>query len=67
MPTGRLRWLALLLVVLLMAPAGAAENPLEEAEALNQQAMKLYKAGRYQEALPLAQQALEIREKALGA
>jgi hypothetical protein len=48
----RPRWLALLLVVLLMAPAGAAGNPLEEAEALNQQAMKLYKAGRYQEALP---------------
>ena len=67
MPRGRRRWLALLLVVLLMAPAGAAGNPLEEAEALNQQAMKLYKAGRYQEALPLAQQALAIREKALGA
>ena len=43
-----------------------AADPLEEAKALNQQAVELYQAGRYQEALPLAQRALEINEKALG-
>jgi tetratricopeptide (TPR) repeat protein len=65
MPRGRL-WLVCLLVVLLAAPAGAANSPLEEAAALNQEAIKLHEAGRYQEALPLAQRALEIREKILG-
>jgi len=53
-------------MVLLAAPARAAGDPLEEARVLNQQVVKLYQAGRYQDALPLAQRALEIREKALG-
>ena len=37
-----------------------------EAQALIQQARELMKAGNFEEALPKAQQALEMREKALG-
>jgi tetratricopeptide (TPR) repeat protein len=39
---------------------------LEKAKALNDQVEQLYKAERYQEALPLALQALQIRERAFG-
>ncbi|MCC5899056.1 MAG: tetratricopeptide repeat protein, partial [Phormidium sp. BM_Day4_Bin.17] len=39
---------------------------LEEANRLNQQVIRLYREDNYQEAIPLAQQALEIRETALG-
>ena len=45
---------------------GRAGTPLEEASRLNQQAVELYQAGRYQEALPLQQRSLEIYEQALG-
>ncbi|MBM4273475.1 MAG: CHAT domain-containing protein [Deltaproteobacteria bacterium] len=46
--------------------AHAQTTALEEAESLNQKAMKLYAAGRYQEALPLSQRALQIYEKRKG-
>jgi uncharacterized membrane protein YccF (DUF307 family) len=36
-----------------------------DADALNQQIIQLYNQGRYSEAIPLAQRALAIREKAL--
>ncbi|MBD2202795.1 CHAT domain-containing protein [Calothrix sp. FACHB-1219] len=39
---------------------------LAEAEELNQQAVKLYRQGKYGEAIPLAEKALAIREKILG-
>ncbi|WP_170191071.1 CHAT domain-containing tetratricopeptide repeat protein, partial [Geitlerinema sp. P-1104] len=39
---------------------------LEEANRLNHQAMQLHQQGRYNEALPLARQALDICETALG-
>jgi hypothetical protein len=39
---------------------------LDQADALNKQVISLYQAGRYAEAIPLAQRALAIREKALG-
>ncbi|UCJ13316.1 MAG: CHAT domain-containing protein [Phormidium sp. PBR-2020] len=39
---------------------------LEEVNRLNQQVIRLYGEGRYQEAIPLAQRVLEIREIALG-
>jgi len=45
---------------------GGAGTPLEEASRLNQQAVELYQAGRYPEALPLPQRALELYEPALG-
>jgi len=42
------------------------ENELEKANVLNEKVELLYKQGRYTDALPLAQQILEIREKVLG-
>ncbi|XYI04075.1 tetratricopeptide repeat protein [Sorangium sp. So ce1128] len=39
---------------------------LEEAARLNGRAVELEQAGRYDEAIPLARRALELREKALG-
>jgi CHAT domain-containing protein len=39
---------------------------LAEAERLNQQVIKLYNQGKYEEAIPLAKQALFIRGEALG-
>ena len=50
------------------APASDFERAelLEEANGLNQQVLQLYEEGRYEEAIPLAQRALEIRETALG-
>ena len=42
------------------------EAQLAEANRLDQQVTQLYQAGRYAEAVPLAQKALAIREKALG-
>ena len=49
-------------------PSGQAAQPpeLEEAKRLNEQAVKLHREGKYTEALPLAERALVIREKALG-
>jgi CHAT domain-containing protein len=44
----------------------SAEDALAQAEKLNQQAFELYQQGRYAEAIPLAEQALAIREQALG-
>ena len=37
-----------------------------DANALNQQAIQLYNQGHYSDAIPLAQHALALREKALG-
>jgi tetratricopeptide (TPR) repeat protein len=45
------------------APAMAQQN---EAAALDNRVEALYRAGKFSEAVPLAQQALAIREKALG-
>src|SRR6516165_9350579 len=38
----------------------------DEATALNKKVIELYNAGRYADAIPIAQQVLAIREKALG-
>ncbi len=62
-------WLFLVVLCLGVLWAGAAGGegtPQEEARRLNKQAVELYQAGRYPEALPLAQRALAIDEKALG-
>jgi tetratricopeptide (TPR) repeat protein len=62
-------WLLLVVLclgVLWPGAAGGEGEPQEEARRLNQQAVELYQAGRYPEALSLAQRALEIDEKALG-
>ena len=39
---------------------------LAEAEELNQQVIKLYEQGKYQEAIPLAEKALSLRQEVLG-
>ncbi|NEQ09701.1 MAG: tetratricopeptide repeat protein [Moorea sp. SIO4E2] len=44
----------------------AEELSLTEASQLNQQAIKLYQQGKYSEAIPLAERALEIRQEVLG-
>ncbi len=46
--------------------ASESSPQLAEAEALNQQVMELHDAGQYAEAIPLAEQALEIFEAQLG-
>ncbi|HEY0098903.1 MAG TPA: tetratricopeptide repeat protein [Pyrinomonadaceae bacterium] len=45
----------------------AQTDDLEEAKRLNREVVRLHGAGRYDEAVPLAERALAIREKALGA
>src|SRR2546423_1233224 len=45
---------------------GEASSELAEAARLNSEVVKLFAAGKYDEALPLARRVLEIREKALG-
>ncbi len=55
-------------IVLNVAPV-SGQQELDDVKALNQlnqQVMKLYQAGKYAEAIPLAQKVLEISEKALG-
>jgi len=64
-----LYFLLLILLPVLSAypePLYSQENELEKANTINQKVVQLSKQGRYTEALPLAQQTLEIREKALG-
>ena len=46
------------------ASCGVSARGLMKQRALNQQVIQLYNQGRFSEALPLAQRALAIREKA---
>jgi class 3 adenylate cyclase/tetratricopeptide (TPR) repeat protein len=52
--------------LLLTVPRAAFAQGLAEAAALNQQVIQLYSQGHYSEAIPLAQRALAMQEKALG-
>ena len=54
---------AMLVTCFISAPAAAQED---QAAALDKRYMELYRTGKFSEAVPLAQQALAIREKALG-
>jgi CHAT domain-containing protein len=46
---------------------GATQSmSLDEGERLNKEVVRLYNAGRYEEAIPLAERALRIQEKVLG-
>lgn len=61
--------LALLILLLTtLCPAVAAQGAGDAAEAdrLNAQVLKLYREGKYDEALPPAKRVVELREKALG-
>jgi tetratricopeptide (TPR) repeat protein len=55
-----------LLALLVLSTAGAQEGDFAEAQRLNEQVLQYYATGQYQQAIPLAQRALAIREKALG-
>ena len=57
------------LLVLALSPCNFAhaQTTLDEAKALNERAVALYRAGNAGEAIPLAKRALAIREKALPA
>src|SRR5215207_7228536 len=48
------------------AAQGAGQGEAAEADRLNADVVRLYGAGKYDEALPVAQRVLELREKALG-
>ena len=63
-----MRLLALCVACFIATAAGVSAQPgeLVEAKELNGRVMQLYGAGRYDEALPLAERALAIREKAFG-
>ncbi len=47
-------------------PSAQQSAELEEAKRLNQQVLELLNEGKYTEGIPLAERALEIREKVLG-
>jgi CHAT domain-containing protein/Tfp pilus assembly protein PilF len=55
-----------LLALLVPSTAGAQKGGLAEAQRLHGQVLQYYATGRYQQAIPLAQRALAITEKALG-
>jgi len=69
MTSGRRSALAGFIIASVFAIGSASEPAAaqkDEAAALNARATELYRAGKYSEATPLAQRALEIREKTLG-
>ena len=54
-------------ILLIVSPLSySQENNLQKAKSLNQQLIKLYRQGRYSEAITIAEKALAIDEKALG-
>lgn len=59
---------ALTFIILALAAQGASAGQGEAAEAdrLNAEVVRLYREGKYEEALPVARRVLELREKALG-
>ena len=61
-----MKLLSLLFLATLLLVNQSQESPeLEEANTLNESAVKLYNQGKYNEALPLAKRALEIRDRLL--
>jgi tetratricopeptide (TPR) repeat protein len=57
---------AFVLALSVLPTAGAQQADLAEVQRLNEQVTQYYAAGRFQEAIPLAQRALAINENALG-
>src|SRR5437773_6661920 len=58
--------LSSLLGWVLVPPSLFCQQTLGDAERLNEQVLKLYGEGKFAEAIPLAQQALETRKRLLG-
>ena len=57
---------ALCALLLVAAPQASSGQDLKEAEELTAKVTQLHDAGKFAEALPLAQRALSLREQALG-
>lgn len=55
-----------LLALNVSAARGAGQGDGAEADRLNAEVIKLYREGKYEEALPAARRVVELREKALG-
>ena len=58
--------IAVAILALLFGPASLARAQSSAEDDLNKRVIELYRAGKFAEAIPLAQRALAIREKALG-
>ncbi len=58
--------IAVAMLALLFGSASQAVAQSSTADELNKKIIELYQAGKFAEAVPLAQQVLAIREKALG-
>src|SRR5262245_61166762 len=58
--------LSVLTIVAVVGAGPAAAQPAGEVEALHEQAAELYKARKYGEAMPIAQQALALGEQRFG-
>ena len=57
---------ACLMLFTVSVGSALGQQEIQEANELNQTVMKLYQAGKYAEAIPLARRALGLREQALG-
>ncbi|HEV2865299.1 MAG TPA: tetratricopeptide repeat protein, partial [Allosphingosinicella sp.] len=62
----RTGWAVVLLIFLAMCPAAAQAQPSPSAQAIENQAVSLFNAGRYAEAEPLFLRVLASRERTLG-
>jgi len=62
------RIILVILAILIPMPAfgQTPEQSMKEAQALNQRVVELYQAGKYAEAIPLAEKSLRLTEKSLG-
>jgi tetratricopeptide (TPR) repeat protein len=58
--------IAVAILALLFGPVSLARAQSSTADDLNKRVIELYRAGKFAEAVPLAQQVLAIREKAFG-
>src|SRR4030042_1721628 len=58
--------LLFLAFITLLSPSPGSTQSLDDGARLNQQFIQLYRQGRYKEAIPFAERALSIYEKALG-
>src|SRR4030042_2026133 len=58
--------LLFLAFITLLPPSPGSTQSLDDGARLNQQFIQLYRQGRYKEAIPFAERALSIYEKALG-
>jgi tetratricopeptide (TPR) repeat protein/CHAT domain-containing protein len=68
MVIARMSWIIAAAIIIWISSAivSTAAAPRDEAAALQTKVEELYDAGKYADAIPLAQRALAIREKALG-